>query len=535
MIVSCIETVEGASVPKSPTKRQPASCPVCASQRFMPPEWHPDELARHWTLSPDERVLLSNKTGATRLRFAVLLKAFQRDGRFPECREDVAVSIVAHLARQTGVPPDAYFDGEWSERTQRHQRAQIREYWAFRLFRPEDDPALVAWLSERVTSPNPEAEALKIAAYGYLRPQHLEPPAPERLHRLVRAAVVQREQRLVTQAVAQLVPATRAALDALVYTQVSEDATDADQILLFPVRSALAAVKDGVGAVSVATVLDELAKLKQLRALDLPEGLFRAVPATLLTPYRQRAESEPPRELRRHPPEMRSMLLAVLCWQRQREITDTLVELLIHIAHRVSVRAEEQVEGELMKYAKQVIGKAKLLYKLAKAAKGQPDGVVRDVIYPAVDEKTLEDVIREAETATKYEHQVKWVTRASYSHHYRRIVPALLEVLSFQCNNDLHRPVMDALALLAKYRDRKTTVFPASEQVPLDGVVSAEWQDLVRDDKHGGATNRISYEWGVLRALREKVRCKEVWVQGAHRFRNPDEDVPHDFDVRRDE
>jgi hypothetical protein len=43
---------------------------------------------------------------------------------------------------------------------------------------------------------------------------------------------------------------------------------------------------------------------------------------------------------------------------------------------------------------------------------------------------------------------VKWVTRASYSHHYRRIVPALLEVLSFRCNNDLHRPVMDALALL---------------------------------------------------------------------------------------
>ena len=47
--------------------------------------------------------------------------------------------------------------------------------------------------------------------------------------------------------------------------------------------------------------------------------------------------------------------------------------------------------------------------------------------------------------------------------------------------------------------------------------------------------NRISYEWCVLTALREKVRCKEIWVHGAHRFRNPDEDVPHDFDVRRDE
>jgi hypothetical protein len=58
---------------------------------------------------------------------------------------------------------------------------------------------------------------------------------------------------------------------------------------------------------------------------------------------------------------------------------------------------------------------------------------------------------------------------------------------------------------------------------------------LVRDDKHGGAINRISYEWCVLTTLREKLRCKEVWVQGAHRFRNPNEDLPQDFDTRRDE
>ena len=52
----------------------------------MKQSWHPDELAHHWTLSGDERALLANKTGATRLAFAVLLKTFQFDGRFPERR-----------------------------------------------------------------------------------------------------------------------------------------------------------------------------------------------------------------------------------------------------------------------------------------------------------------------------------------------------------------------------------------------------------------------------------------------------------------
>lgn len=45
------------------------------------------ELARYWTLSPDERELLGNKTGAIRLNFAILLKAFQFEGRFPDRRE----------------------------------------------------------------------------------------------------------------------------------------------------------------------------------------------------------------------------------------------------------------------------------------------------------------------------------------------------------------------------------------------------------------------------------------------------------------
>ena len=70
-----------------------------------------------------------------------------------------------------------------------------------------------------------------------------------------------------------------------------------------------------------------------------------------------------------------------------------------------------------------------------------------------------------------------------------------------------------------------------SEHVPLNGVVDDEWRNFVREEEEGGAINRISYEWCVRTALREKVRCKEVWVKGAHRFRNPDEDLPQDFDI----
>ena len=79
-----------------------------------------------------------------------------------------------------------------------------------------------------------------------------------------------------------------------------------------------------------------------------------------------------------------------------------------------------------------------------------------------------------------------------------------------QSNNERYRPVIEALALLYKYRDRKTTVFHLHERVPLDGVVTDDWPEFVKDDRQAGAINRISCEWCVLTTLREKVCSKEI-------------------------
>ena len=500
----------------------------------MKQAWHLDELTQHWTLSDDECLLLGEKTGATRLAFAVLLKAFQYEGRFPLRRDTVPVSVIGHLAAQVAVPLAAYATADWDGRSARRHRADIRAYCGYDVFTIAHEADCIDWLSAHVSSPDPTAEALTLTAYRHLRTLKLEPPLPARLRRLLQAAVRHREARLVEETVARLSLTTCAALDALIQTDALGDDEDAsDQAPLFPVRSELATLKDDAGAVKVDTVLEELAKLRQLRALGLPETLFRDTPVKLLAHYRQRAASEPPREVRRHPPALRYTLLAALCWQRQREITDTLVDLLLHIAHRVEVKAEGKVDATLLQYVKKVMGKTRILYKLAKAAKGQPDGVVKEVIYPAVGEQTLDALIREADADEDHARQVRRVTRASYSHHYRRVVPALFDALAFRCNNELHRPVMQALALLERYRDRPTTRFPLTEEVPLKGVVKDAWHDLVLDDKPGGHVNRISYELCVLSTLREKVRCKEVWVEGAARFCNPDEDLPHDFDVKR--
>lgn len=59
---------------------------------------------------------------------------------------------------------------------------------------------------------------------------------------------------------------------------------------------------------------------------------------------------------------------------------------------------------------------------------------------------------------------------------------------------------------------------------------------MEKDEEKGQERiNRMNYEIVVLQALRDKLRCKEIWVVGADRYRNPDEDLPTDFEERRTE
>lgn len=112
----------------------------------------------------------------------------------------------------------------------------------------------------------------------------------------------------------------------------------------------------------------------------------------------------------------------------------------------------------------------------------------------------------------------------------------LLQALDFRSNNDSHQSVIEAVALIRRYVDSSERWYPDKE-APLEGVVREQWKDAVLEQDPSGhiRINKITYEIAVLQALRDRLRCKEVWVVGSNRYCNPDEDLPQDFDQRRDE
>jgi hypothetical protein len=270
--------------------------------------------------------------------------------------------------------------------------------------------------------------------------------------------------------------------------------------------------------------------------LELPFNLFVGLAPKVVAGYRQRAVTEELYELRRHPEAIRYTLVAAYCHLRQQEITDNLVELLLQIVHDIGARAEKKATQQLIAQIRRVEGKNTLFAQMAEAAITHPKGIVEEVLFPVVSEETLRDVVREHKVGRSYQQQVHVRMRASYGKHYRRMVHRILQVLEFRSNNAVHRPLIEALALIRKYAETESNVqyYPPGEVVPIEGVIRSMWRPIViGEDKYGQPRlNRINYEICVLETLREKLRCKEVWVEGANHYRNPEDALPTDFETQ---
>jgi len=173
------------------------------------------DLDDRWTLHAADRTLPGNKSGATRLGFAVLFKLFQADGRFPRRPEDVPVAAVKALASQVGVPAAMWRGYDWHGRAIRYHRVQIRTALGFGKATNDDAAALAHWLVGQVLALERRHDRLVAAARERRRALRLEPPSPERLERLVRSALHRQEEAFCAAVLTRLLPETAAGLDVL--------------------------------------------------------------------------------------------------------------------------------------------------------------------------------------------------------------------------------------------------------------------------------------------------------------------------------
>lgn len=495
-----------------------------------------DELLDAFTLTADELKLLRNKSGATRLGFALTLRFLLWRGRFPRGRGEVPDNAIVHVAGQVKVEPSEIAFYDWQGRSAKRNRTEIRDFTGFGECSVADAEKVTLWLAENVCDQERDPDRVRQRLLEHCREELIEPPEKTRVERIVRSALSRAEDAMMSRAVEE-VPAGVVERMLTLIGQASDDPDEAPAAEEGP--EVYAQIKDTPGNVSLKTLIAEKTKLEAVRAVGVPHRAFARVPATMVAAWRDRAAAEAPSHLRGHPPLVKVCLLGALLFSREREITDTLVDLVIATVHRINARAEKVVTEEFVRDLKRVSGKEDILFRIAEASVGSPESPVREVVYPAAGgEQTLQDLLAEFRSkGTSYRQHKQRVFKSSYSNHYRAGLLQLLDVLEFCSSNDVHRPLVKALELICRYREvaNNRPYYDAGEHVPVDGVIPFELRELLhRTDKHGRVrVLRTVYECGVFQVLREQLRCKEIWVVGADRWRNPDEDLPADFADKR--
>jgi len=201
-------------------------------------------------------------------------------------------------------------------------------------------------LASNVAHAERRPERIRDELLAQFRAERIEPPTAGRVLRMVRSALRTAEQSWALRISERLDPTVTARLLNLLVDESDED--DPGTLA----ESVLGLIKSAPGNVSLDSMMVEIAKLEAVRAVGLPADLFADVVPKVLDGWRARAVVEAPSHLRRHAQPLTVTLLAALVHRREREITDTLVDLLIATVHRIGPRraagdqrADQRLQG----------------------------------------------------------------------------------------------------------------------------------------------------------------------------------------------
>lgn len=179
-------------------------------------------------LVDEDLSLLRNKTGPTRLGFALLLKFLRWKGRFPRGRAELPNNAVEHGGRQVGVPAAEIGLYEWDGRRIKRHRQEIRRALGFRQCSVVDAEKLTFWLAGNVAHAERREEQVREELLAHCRRERIEPPERTRVDRIVHSALRRAEEALFAMIAARLEPVVVARPLALAATGVGGDGEGGD-------------------------------------------------------------------------------------------------------------------------------------------------------------------------------------------------------------------------------------------------------------------------------------------------------------------
>ena len=491
-------------------------------------------------LSEETVQLIRSKRGEdNQLFFGVLWIFFQNTGRFPS-PEDSLLELVQNtcelLAIQTSFSQKILkLCIARRDRTLRRFKQEIRCLFNVREMSNEDKEELITYCK---TTLFPKAPTLEQAAEQfsvYLKNRNFEVPSEKQLHRILTKAHHDFEIELFESINACLSSQTKKALDQLLEEaprEVSQNIS-LEQVTLYQLK------EDGA-YLNRPAILDEIRKYKHLQSLQISPAVDLLGSSKLFEKYYLRVLVEFPSHLKRHKPLIRYAYLTLFCLIRQRKMTDNLADLLLKLLHKMLMKAERFIDKALQSDNKKVTGKLGTLLVLAKTSVDCPDGIIQSTIYPKVSKDRLLEILEDLGTSENwYRDKIKSKAISLYKHNNRELVWAIMEVLTLQAGSLVDCQLLSVLKFIKKINDSNSSFKNSFCKVlPFEPIFPSQWLSLIKTkDKKEESLFSINWnacELSLFERFETELTVKNIWLKQAHRYRNPDDDLPKDFDENED-
>lgn len=370
----------------------------------------------------------------------------------------------------------------------------------------------------------------------------LEPYTEKQLERYLTAAHHQFECELFDNINESLSLETKNKLDQLLIRCENDDASFKKTKQAIKESSVnLTHLKSQRVELKIHSILYEIHKYKHLQNLVIPEVMLCKGTRKLFVKYYERVLAERPSSISRYTPSTRYAYLTLFCHIRQQLMADTLADLLVKFLHRINTKAESFIDKNLRNDHKKAKGKMGTLLVLAQTSKDNPKGIIDETIYPSVTQERLTEIVTDLGCGNNwYKDLVKEKALSLYSNNNRHIIWALLDSLDFGTDKTLSH-FLKALNFIKE-------INTSADKIPLKDrlydpilirkLVPEGWDSFIKREQSDHPTkiriNWHAFELALFEKLKIELSVKNIWVKKSYRYRNPEEDVPADFDTNED-
>ena len=456
--------------------------------------------------------------GHNQLGFALQLCAFRYPGRLLRPGEVIPEPALRFIADQVHVSADVLAAYAARPQTRREQLDALREGFDFRMFSPGHGRELLTWLLP-VALATTSATVVAAALMDELRRRRIIAPGPSVVERLVAAALMVAERHVAGQLTRDLSPAQTEALDVLLRPKEGTP------------MSVLAWARQPPGAPGHRALARLVERLTCLRAVGLDPASAEGVNPERLRKLAREGGRFTAQHLRALSPLRRRATLVATVLDTATRLTDDGVALFDRAVGRMFRRAETREEDALLRDARAINDKVRLLAKLGAALlEAKENGAeLGGAVAAAVGWERLATSVAEAERLVRPDKVNLPALAARAWPVLHRLGPLFLDAFQLRAVPAAAGTLRAVEALRGVY-DSSGRRWPRS--LPTSFLRPA-WRNTVLG---AAGAERRTWEAATLLALRDRLRAGDIWVEGSRQWRAVEDQLipPALFKVMRE-